>query len=107
HLRGYNNSHNNCHWSTQNPNLIHQVPLHDLKIGVWCTMRAKRVIESIFFNEAVNFERCMTNILTPFIQNLTGNEKVYGYFQQYGAPAHTERCEVCVENQGGHFQHLL
>jgi len=28
--------------------LIHEVPLHDIKVGVWCAMSATRIIVAIF-----------------------------------------------------------
>jgi hypothetical protein len=34
-LSGYVNSQNNRYWSTENPHAVHEVPLHDLKVGVW------------------------------------------------------------------------
>jgi hypothetical protein len=32
---GYVNSQNNRYWPTNKPNIIHEVPLHDSKTGVW------------------------------------------------------------------------
>jgi hypothetical protein len=42
-LRGYVNSHGNRYWSKENPRSGHEVPLHDLKAGVWCTITVRRV----------------------------------------------------------------
>ncbi|PSN34039.1 hypothetical protein C0J52_17497 [Blattella germanica] len=35
HLTGHVNSQNTRYWSTNNPYVIHEEPLHDSKIGVW------------------------------------------------------------------------
>jgi hypothetical protein len=34
HFSGYVNSQNNRYWSGENPTLIHEVPLHDVKVDV-------------------------------------------------------------------------
>jgi hypothetical protein len=47
-LCGYINSHNNRHWSTENPHLAHEVPLHDLKVGVWCAVGVLRITGPVF-----------------------------------------------------------
>jgi len=39
------NYRNNRHWSAQNPTLIHDVPLHDMKVGVWCAMSATTMVK--------------------------------------------------------------
>ena len=89
HLRGHVCSQNNRYWSTENPRIIHEVPLHDAKIGVWCAVSAKRIIGPIFFEDTINSERYRTQILAPFFQLLSDNERQYGYFQQDSATAHT------------------
>lgn len=40
------NSQNNRNWSTENSVLIHKVPLHDVKVGVWvcCAVNVIRII---------------------------------------------------------------
>jgi hypothetical protein len=40
HLQGYINMQNNRYWSSQNPHLTHEVPLHPVKVGVWCAVTA-------------------------------------------------------------------
>lgn len=39
-LNSYANSQNNRHWTTDNHHAVHEVPLHDLKSGVWCSTGA-------------------------------------------------------------------
>jgi hypothetical protein len=34
------NSQNNKYWSTENPHAVHEEPMHDLKVGVWCANSA-------------------------------------------------------------------
>lgn len=38
-LRGHVHSHGNRYWSTENPRSVREVPMHDLKAGVWCVIR--------------------------------------------------------------------
>lgn len=38
HLNGYVNKQNSRFWAMQNPQIIHQSPLHPLKVTVWCAI---------------------------------------------------------------------
>ena len=51
HLSGYVNSQNTRHWSSENPHVIHETPLHDLKIGVWCAVSGTKIVGPIFLNK--------------------------------------------------------
>jgi hypothetical protein len=53
HLQGYINTQNNCYWSSQNPHLTHEVPLHPVKVAV----SARRIVIPVSFNETINCER--------------------------------------------------
>jgi hypothetical protein len=77
------------YWSTENPHAVHEVPLHDLKVGVWCAISARRIIGPVFFHETINSERYVRLILSPFFDQLTDEEKSYGHFMQDNATAHT------------------
>jgi hypothetical protein len=44
HFSGYLNSQNKRYWSADNPVLLHQVPLHSIRVASWCAARATRVI---------------------------------------------------------------
>lgn len=88
HLSGYVNGQNSRYWASENPHLIHEVPLHDQKIGVWCAVLASRVIGPIFFDTTVNTDVYLT-ILDDFAQQLTEEEREYCFFQQDGATCHT------------------
>jgi hypothetical protein len=82
------NSQNNRYWSAENPRLIHELPLHDERIGAWCAISACRIIGPIFYDSAVNAARYMNNILSPFFAKLTEGERLYGVFQLDFATAH-------------------
>jgi hypothetical protein len=47
-LHGELNSQNKWYWSAENPRLIHELPLHYEKIGVWCAISAHRITGPIF-----------------------------------------------------------
>jgi hypothetical protein len=38
HICGCVNSHNTRIWSDENLHAVHQISLHDIKIGVWCAV---------------------------------------------------------------------
>jgi hypothetical protein len=65
-----------------------------VKIGVWCAVSAKRVVEPAFFSEIINCERCVQVILGQFFPELTEEDKLCGWFQQYSATAHTARMSM-------------
>ena len=89
HLNGYVLSQNNRYWSHENPHRIHEIPLHDERIGVWCAVNGFRIIGPIFFNNTINAARYRDDILTPFFEELTDIDCRNGYFQQDSATAHT------------------
>jgi hypothetical protein len=77
-----------------------QRTLHDIKVGVWCAVSARRVIGLIFFEDTVNSDRYVSDILEPFFQELTEEETRYSYFRQDSkiAQRHTRHailCSVC------------
>ena len=49
HLSGYVNSQNTRCWSSENPQVIGETPLHDLKISVWCAVSRTKIVDPIFF----------------------------------------------------------
>jgi hypothetical protein len=91
HPNGYINAQNNRYWSSINPKQTFEVPLHDQKIGVWCAITASRIVGPIYFDNTINSERYVTDILRPFFHSITEEEKTYGYFMQDGA---TEHCHL-------------
>jgi hypothetical protein len=66
HLSGYVNIQNTRIWSVENPHSVHQIPLHDIKIGVWCAVSARRIVGPILYHEIMNTDRYVWNILEPF-----------------------------------------
>jgi hypothetical protein len=89
HVSGNVNAQNSRIWDTENPYVLHQRPLHDIKVGVWRAVSARRVIGPIFLGDTVNSNRYVSDILEPFFQELTEQETRYGYFQQDRATAYT------------------
>jgi hypothetical protein len=65
------------------------VPLHNQKIGVWCAITASRIVGPIIFENTINSEWYVSDILRPFSDSITEEEKTYGYYMQDGATAHT------------------
>ena len=89
HLSGYVNSQNSRHWSTVNPHQFIESSLHSDKVGVWCAMSRRRIIGPIFFHHTINAERYWDEVILPFMNELSRQERQHGYFQQDGAPPHT------------------
>jgi hypothetical protein len=89
HVSGNVNAQNSRIWDTENPHVLHQRQLHNIKVGVWCAVRARRVIGPILFGDTVNSDRYVSDILEPFFHELTEEETRYSYFQQDSATAHT------------------
>jgi hypothetical protein len=87
HVSGIVNAQNSRIWDTENPHVLHQRPLHDIKVGVWCAVSAQRVTGPIFFGGTVNSNGYVSDILEPFFQELTEGETRYGYLQQDSATA--------------------
>jgi hypothetical protein len=88
-MNGHVNTQNNRYWSTENPFLQHEIPLHKVIVGVWCALSKRRIIGSIFFMGTVNSDRCVGQIMQLFFTRLTNKGKVYGQFQQDSTTAHT------------------
>jgi hypothetical protein len=67
------------------------VPVHDVKVGVWCATNVRRIIGTILFDETINSERYVRLILTLFFffDQLTKDEKTFLHFMQDNATVHT------------------
>jgi hypothetical protein len=83
-LSGYVNSQNSWFWSSENPHLFHEVPLHSQKICCWCAISHKWIVGPIFFSETVTAEKYQ-EILIQFISFLNEEER-FCWLQQDGAP---------------------
>jgi hypothetical protein len=66
HLSSYISAQNNRYWSSINPSQTFEVPLYDQKIGVLCAITASRIVGPIFFENAINSEKYVSDILRPF-----------------------------------------
>ena len=90
HLSGHINSQNTRYWAVENPQLVHEQPLQNQKIGVRCAMSGMCIIGRIFFDRTVNTEVYM-NIFEEFYAQLTEEERQSFFFQQDGATCHTSQ----------------
>lgn len=88
HLSGYINTQNSRYWAAENPNIIHEAPLHPEKVGVWCAVSATRIVGPIFYDTKVN-TAVYGRIFNTFVEQLDDIELTEGYFQQDGATCHT------------------
>lgn len=95
-LKGNVNSLNNIYWCSENPSVVPEVSSHDPKVGVWCAVSARKVIGPVFFEETINSYRYVELILLPFFQELTKEEKLYGFFMQDSTMAHTADFSMAV-----------
>jgi hypothetical protein len=86
HLQGYINTQNKCYWNSQNPYLTHKVPLHPVKVRVWCAVSAKRIVGPVFCNKTV--VRYVQVVLGQFFPQLL-REGPYSWLQQDTITAHT------------------
>ena len=68
HLRGHVLIQNHRYWGANKPNFIHETPLHDEKIGIWCAVNVYCLIGSIFYETTINTQRYRDDILTPFFE---------------------------------------
>jgi inhibitor of nuclear factor kappa-B kinase subunit alpha len=94
HMQGYINMQNNRYWSSQNSHLTHKVLLYPVKVGVWCAVRAIRIVGPVFFKETINCKRRVQDILRQFSSELTEEKRLYGWFQQDSAIAYTARMSM-------------
>lgn len=104
HLDGDVNRQNLRYWSSENPRLVHEKPLHSDRVTVWCATTPHGIIGPYFYeNEngetvTVNAERycqMLNTFLRPELRRLQLDlENVF--FQQDGATAHTARVSMQV-----------
>lgn len=94
-LAGFVNKQNSRYWGTENPQLIHQRPLHPRRVTVWCGIWAGGIIGPHFYEDARGnavtitgdrYRDMLENFLVPELDRL-GLQHVW--FQQDGATSHT------------------
>jgi len=92
YLNGDVNKQNLRYWSSNNPQIISEKPLHSPKVTVWMGVATWGVIGPYFFDGTVNGES-YRQLLTEFVRpELTRRRKLSRtWFQQDGATSHTAR----------------
>lgn len=102
HLSGYVNKQNYRFWGTENPRVMHEEPLHPLKVTAWCAVHAGGVIGPFFFENAagqtttVDGARYRAMLTEFFLPELDELGLVDMWFQQDGATAHTARATTDI-----------
>jgi hypothetical protein len=96
HLQGYIDTQNNRYWSSNNPHLTHDVQPSPVKVGVRCAVSAIRIVGPVSFYETINCERYVQVTLGQFFPELIEEERLYGWFQQDSATAHSARMSMQV-----------
>ena len=104
HLNGHINKHNCRYWSTENPRLKHQKPLHSPKTTVWAAISAKGIIGPYFFENSqgknvtvnsVEYVKMLREFLIPQLHQFEGyNSRTW--MQQDGATCHTSNLTLPV-----------
>ncbi|PSN42498.1 hypothetical protein C0J52_09799 [Blattella germanica] len=102
HLSGYVNKQNFRYWSQTNPYEMHEVPLHSVKVTVWCAIASFGIIGPYFFEDdngrsvtvtSQRYVRMIEEFLSPQIANNPHINRDT-WFQQDGATSHTARCSM-------------
>ena len=104
HLNGYVNKQNCRFWSEDNPQIIHQSPLHPEKVTVWSAICSTGIIGPYFFEDendetvTVTGERYRHMIQNFLIPELDSLGLVDMWFQQDGATSHTANATMKLLN---------
>jgi hypothetical protein len=73
--------------SADNSRIIYELPLLDIKVGVWYAAYTKIIIEPIFFSDIINSEIYSVQILASGFVTLCDVETECEFFQQKSAAA--------------------
>jgi hypothetical protein len=79
---------NNRYWSSQNPQLTHEVLPHPVKVGVCCAVSA-RIVRRVFFNETMNCEKYL-HVEGQHFQHLMCSVNRNASFQTLSAFRHAD-----------------
>ena len=74
-LNGNVNNQHNKYWRSKILHAVYNVPLHDLKVTVWCAVTECKIINQMFFKETINSYHYIQLILTLFFRELTQEQK--------------------------------
>ena len=104
HLNGNVNKQNFRYWAAENPQTLHQKPLHSEKVTVWCGVSAFGVLGPYLFENATGQSVTVTwdryvELLREFLNDELCRLRVdtrLVWFQQDGATAHTEQKSMAV-----------
>jgi len=85
------------YWADNNPRDLHQRPLHNPRVTVWCAVSRLGVVGSYFFEEggetvtvtSNRYCEMLENFLRPRLEEFDASEDFW--FQQDGTTAHTAR----------------
>ena len=108
-LCGSVNRQNYRFYAQTNPHIVHEKPLHDARVTVWCGVTAKRVIGPYFFEDdrgkavTINGDRYRKMLREFLLPQVRRYRMRYHWFQQDGATAHTapETMSLLHENFTG------
>jgi len=104
HLSGYVNKQNYRYWAHENPQQLHQRPLHSERLTVWCGITSFGVLGPYFFEDnkgaavTVTSERFVA-LLRNFCEPESccrGIDLSSVWFQQDGSTAHAARASMSV-----------
>lgn len=103
HLNASVNKQNFRYWASENPRQLHENPLHNPKVTVWCAIGRFGAVGPYFFEEddvivTVTSERyidMINNFLIPELQRRQIDFQNIWY-QQDGATSHTARASMAV-----------
>jgi hypothetical protein len=71
HLSGCGNKENFHYWAEENPQKLHQWPLHSAHVTVWCGEANFRVIGLYFFEDIM---KCMWNEMAFNVRSFCNNK---------------------------------
>jgi hypothetical protein len=78
--------------------VIDEVPLDDVKVGVWCATNETRVLGLVFSPRIINSQQNVPHILVPSV-HLSDYKRTCALSQQDSATAHTTNSSVyCFES---------